>query len=145
MPGPLPSEDRVRRNAPTIPTTHLPVSGRSEPAPEPPKWMELGDKGLAWWSWAWSTPQACAWGPGQETFIARRASLEDVLVATDPDSARYTALCREMREMEDRLGLTPKGMAALRWKIIADPEARISEEDAANVTSITERRSRMLG
>ncbi len=27
-----------------------------------------------------------------------------------------------MRELDDRLGLTPKGLAALRWKVVADPQ-----------------------
>ena len=31
-----------------------------------------------------------------------------------------TAVMREMREIDDRLGLSPKGLAALRWKIVAD-------------------------
>ena len=29
-------------------------------------------------------------------------------------------IMREMREIDDRLGLTPKGLAALRWKIVDD-------------------------
>lgn len=30
------------------------------------------------------------------------------------------SLLREMRELDDRLGLTPKGLAQLRWKIVDD-------------------------
>ena len=30
------------------------------------------------------------------------------------------AITKEMRELDDRFGLTPKAMAALRWKIVAD-------------------------
>ena len=33
------------------------------------------------------------------------------------------AVAREMRELDDRLGLTPKGLAALRWKIVPDDAA----------------------
>jgi hypothetical protein len=83
--------------------------------------------------------------------VARRASLEDdlaalatvegldaveLLQALDPDAfstvrdlvGRLAALAsgrlavaREMRELDDRLGLTPKGMAALRWTVVEDP------------------------
>jgi len=112
-----------------------------------PSWVSLGDAGGAWWGWAWRTPQACAWGPGHEALIARRASLEDDLAAlSGVDSldladvlgadasdfrmilSQLAALAtgrlqifREMRELDDRLGLSPKGMAALRWTIVADP------------------------
>lgn len=33
-------------------------------------------------------------------------------------------ICREMRELDDRLGLTPKGLAALRWQIVDDAPAK---------------------
>lgn len=144
--GPLPDPDRRRRNAPTIPTTDIPITGRTDPAPSVPSWVKLDKAGRAWWKWAWSTPQACAWGvgAGAEDVVARRASLEDDLAAlhivagVDFDelgedeahghlaavvrriAAMATGrlqLMREMRELDDRLGLTPKGMAALRWKV----------------------------
>lgn len=142
--GPLPSPDALRRNAPTIPTTSLPVSGRKGAAPAPPFGLDLGAEGSAWWSWAWSTPQAAGWSTGDEYLIARRAQLEDDLAAlgaivnldgldlegeVEKAVQRIAALAtgrlqlmREMRELDDRLGLSPKGLAALRWKIIADPE-----------------------
>lgn len=31
---------------------------------------------------------------------------------------------REMRELDDRLGLTPKGLAALRWKVVEAEEPK---------------------
>lgn len=153
MPGPLPEPNRRRRNAPTIPTTALPVSGRKGRPPNPPAWVELGEAGWAWWRWAWGTPQACAWGPGQEVAVARRASLEDDLAAVATvgsldlldvlDAARQAevrtivtrlaavatgrlAICREARELDDRLGLTPKGLAALRWTVVADPAPAVA-------------------
>lgn len=110
--------------------------------------MELGRAGLAWWDWAWRTPQACGWSSGDDGLIGRRASLEDSVAATaikefddilpalvnveDFREVRVIvghlaslvsgrlALYREQREIDDRLGLTPKGLAALRWKIVSD-------------------------
>lgn len=146
-PGPLPSPTKRRRNAPTIPTTSLPAGGRTGPVPRPPKWIRLSECGTAWWRWAWHTPQAAGWstGAGFESLIARRASLEDDLAAIDQvesldgealltaEDARAfrvlverlvgmvtgrLAIYREMRELDDRLGLSPKGMAALRWEIV---------------------------
>lgn len=150
MPGPAPDPNSRRRNAPTIPTTNLPAGGRPGRAPKPPAWVELGAAGKAWWAWAWKTPQAAAWSSGHEVFIARRASLEDDLaVISDVEPlnlldalqeetqaavkqllGRLSALAvgklqiaKEMRELDDRLGLNPKAMAALRWKIVEDEVA----------------------
>lgn len=160
MRGPLPQENRRRRNAPAVPTTNLPVAGRVEDPPALPDWQGLGEAGQSWWLWAWRTPQACAWGPGHEAVVARRASLEDDLAimaevdsldfgdVLDAESAakvraavqRLAAIVsgrlqvmREMRELDDRLGLTPKGMAALRWKFVEDGEgpAAAGEKPAA--------------
>ena len=143
--GPLPSPDKVRRNTPTIPTTSLPASGRKGVAPATPFGLNLAAEGSAWWSWAWSTPQAAGWSSGDEYLIARRASLEDDMAAlatvegldvsdlsaewrvvVEKIAALATGrlqLMREMREIDDRLGLSPKGLAALRWKIVDDSQA----------------------
>lgn len=148
MPGPLPQATRRRTNAATIPTTHLPASGRKGRAPGVPPFVTLGKAGRAWWAWAWRTPQACAWAVGMESVAARRASLEDDLAALASvdgldfsdlgeraDEVRATvarvaslatgrlAILREVRELDDRLGLTPKAMAALRWSIVAEAPA----------------------
>ena len=53
MPGPLPTDDKRRRNAPTIPTTKLPAAGRKGRVPKVPPAYTLGDAGAAWWKWAW--------------------------------------------------------------------------------------------
>lgn len=173
MPGPLPNPQRSRRNPPTIPTTDLPAGGRKGAVPKPPKWVELGPKGLAWWRWAWRTPQAAAWSSGHEAFVANRASLEDDLAAIDRGvdgvdvrdlvgledqemaqtidflvrrlhglAVGRLAVLKECREMDDRLGLTPKSLAALRWRIVAedDPPA---EAKASGPASPTDRRQRL--
>lgn len=148
-PLPKPDDQRARRNAPTIPTTNLPAGGRDGDIPDPPQWIELREAGSAWWQWAWRTPQAAAWSVGDEVTIARRASLEDDLAVqgqvdtidfvladvADAETTRQvraiigklaaiatgrTAICREMRELDNLLGLTPKGMAALHWRIVPD-------------------------
>lgn len=173
MPGPLPAENRRRRNAPTVPTTKLPVGGRTGTTPRPPTWAKLGKVGRAWWKWAWSTPQACAWAPGHEAMIARRASLEDDLATIgtvnslelsellDAQAAGAAelrgllqglaslasgrlAICREMRELDDRLGLTPKGMAALRWTVVDDGSTQAAAaETPEGVADLTQRRRRL--
>lgn len=170
---PLPEPVRRRRNAPTIPTTKLPAAGRDGPVPRPPKTAGLGTAGKAWWRWAWSTPQAAAWDGGATQVVVRRARLEDVLVTleavefldppVDPDemagwlvtvraavatlkglAAGSLSVLREMRELDDRLGLSPKALAQLRWTIgdegvttAADPD------DEGMVSRLADRRRRL--
>lgn len=166
MSGPLPNPERRRRNAPAIPTTELPASGRAGAAPKVPSWVKLGKAGVAWWRWAWKTPQAAAWASGHEAFVAKRASLEDDLAALERvdglDFAELAALdagevasavrrvaslaagrvtlLRECREMDDRLGLTPKAMAALRWRVVADDAA---VEVEGGKPAVADRRQRL--
>lgn len=145
--GPLPNDEKRRRNAPTIPTSALPAAGRSGPTPAPPRSVDLGAAGTEWWEWAWHTPQAAAWDDGSLYVVARRAALEDDLATacqvesldaadlrgdTNAQELRRLVqrlaglatsrlnICREMREIDDRLGLTPKAMAQLRWKVVED-------------------------
>lgn len=150
MPGPLPNRDSIRRNAPTIPTTRLPVSGRKDPPPTPPTWMVLGEHGLAWWQWAWTTPEACGWSGSLVDIAAQRAMLVDDLAALDHvdslDQAEiFDALLDEARDrlkdlfrrlaglaggriqvvramglLDVQLGLGAKNLAALRWEIYDD-------------------------
>jgi hypothetical protein len=81
--GPLPKPGARRHNPPTIPTTSLPVSGRTARPPTPPKGYELSESGKRWWRWAWKLPQAAAWDDGALYHVARRAQLEDDLAAMD--------------------------------------------------------------
>ncbi len=153
--GPLPNPQRRRRNAPTIPTTNLPAGGRKGAPPECP--LEIADAGARWWAWAWATPQAAAWDDGQLYVIARRAQLEDdvatldtvegldldlVLDAEELVDVRFVVkrlaalvtgratILREQRELDDRLGLTPKATAALRWRIVAEEPTPIRSRQA---------------
>lgn len=131
----------------------------------------MGAAGRAWWRWAWSTPQAAAWDGGALQVVLRRARLEDAVVLlehfdlgeppADPDElADYLEtlkwviqvlkgaatgvlnVMREMRELDDRLGLTPKAMAQLRWKVVADEEEP-EKVTAQVVDRLAERRRRL--
>lgn len=128
MPGPLPDPNRKRSQPGAIPTTRLPAAGRSGPAPKCP--YDLDQPGRTWWEWAWHTPQACAWDAGSLYAVARRAHLED--------GDRTISILREARELDDRLGLTPKGRINLRLTIEADPEP----EAPTAPDEVAERRSR---
>lgn len=131
-PIPKKASERQRRNAPMVPQTNLPAAGRSGRAPALPAHVKLGKPGRAWWVWAWRTPQAAAWDAGSLYVIARRAVLQDEV--GNVDGAPLLACMREMRELDDRLGLTPKGLVALRWTITDDVPPAVGEpEDDSRV------------
>ncbi len=162
MPGPLPNPARRRRNAPTIAGTTLPAEGFKGRIPRVPKSYELADAGKAWWKWAWRTPQAAAWDAGSLYVLVRRAALEDdlatigavesldlsealdALEAIDGRAFRQllgrlaglatgrVAIMKEARELDNRLGLTPKGRSDLRWTIAEAPEPTQESSPAGN-------------
>lgn len=169
MPGPRPNPQSRRRNAPTIAEKTLPVEGRQGPAPAVPDTYELGPAGEAWWAWAWSLPQATEWDEGTLYLAARRARLEDDLAALDfndevdlgdllagagteqikqvewalqvlkRSASGSTGLMKAMGEIDERLGLSPKAMAALRWSI-AEPAA--GQDTSDGVAQLDDYRSR---
>lgn len=133
MPGPPPKNpaDRRRRNAsPDI--IALPADGRPG---DPPKWP-LGTPSAdetAVWASVWSMPQAVEWERiGWMRAVARYVRM---LVEAEQPGAPATLLA-EVRQMEDRLGLTPMSMLRLRWAVTDEPS---EPADAAPVTPITRR------
>lgn len=130
-PAPKPADQRRRSNKPAAGDwVDLPREGRSGPAP---KWMLPGKPAaevLRLWRWAWSTPQASMWeGLALEPFVARWCKLT---VDIHTDALGATALqasLPELRQIEDRLGLNPKGLQDRRWRLagdVAQPEADTS-------------------
>lgn len=170
MPGPLPSATKRRRNASTITSSVLPSKGREGRAPTVPRSYKLGPAGRAFWRWAWKLPQATKWDGGTVYAVARRAQLEDDLAAVnfndvldledllagaDPDAVKRvewalsmlkrsasgsTSIMKEQTQLDDRLGLNPKALAALRW-MIDEPADKPAEEP--NVTQIAAYRERL--
>jgi hypothetical protein len=114
-----------------------------------------------------------AWGTsvGMESVVANRASLEDDMAALDSvegldwdgllsaENAREfrdvvsrvaamatgrLAILKLMNDLDNQLGLTPKGMAALRWKIVDDtPAVEPPAPAEGTVTGINSRRARL--
>lgn len=171
MPGPPPNPNARRRNAPTIAATVLPAAGRKGRPPAVPKPYKLGKHGSTWWRWAWRLPQATQWDDGALYFVLRRAVLEDELAAvgfTDEldledllagaereavdrvtfaldrlkrSASGATSLMKEMRELDNRLGLNPKAMSDLRWTL-EEPAASVPADDG-DVARLDDYRARI--
>jgi hypothetical protein len=119
--GRLPSENPVRRNARVGPLM-LPAGGRQGLAPNWP----LGAADLAesrLWTELWATPQAVAWEQHGWTRVVARY----VRCALAAEMLDKNALA-EARQLEDRLGLTPKAMRMLLWQIAPDEVAEKRQE-----------------
>jgi hypothetical protein len=119
-----PKPDAVRRNVrPGM--TMLPAAGRQGDAPEWP--LEgVGAAEMALWRELWATPQAVAWEQhGWTRVVARYCRVAIVAEGLDKDAMS------EARQLEDRLGLTPKAMRMLMWQIAPDEVAEKRQETSA--------------
>jgi len=127
MPGRYPSMDPVRRNARVGPLM-LPAKGRTgaPPAWPLPRAASAVEKKV--WAKAWATPQAVAWeNLGWIAAVGRYCRL--MVEADQPGAA--SSLLGELRQLEDRLGLTPVAMRRLLWVIAPDEVAAKRDESKA--------------
>lgn len=134
--GPLPKENRVRRNA-TPGFLQLPSEGYQGKIPVFPLKDSTTDE-LEIWEDLWRTPQAKMWiklGRGMVRIIARYVRNLTILEADRHASVAVAHLNGECRQIEDRLGLSPKAMATLRWEVPGDEleEARTERVKSTRV------------
>lgn len=72
------------------------------------------------WAELWQLPQAVAWERLHLTRVVARYAVK-LTAAEEPDAS--SALLAEVRQMEDRLGLSAMAMLRLRWEIVDDATA----------------------
>lgn len=121
MPGPPPNPNARRRNV-RPDATLLPPDGYDGDVPDWPLSGRKKPAELSLWTTLWRTPQAAAWavmGEGTTRTIARYCRLS--LIAEDPNAP--ATIHGEVRQLEDRLGMTPMSMRRLMWDIAADETA----------------------
>lgn len=126
MPGPTPKPNGLRRRKPTPGFRLLPHEGRSG---APPPWP-IGDQTteeMAVWQSLWSLPQSVEWERLEYTRTVAR--YVRTVVAAEMHGAD-SKLLAEARQLEDRLGLTPRAMASLRWETDEPRPEDEAEEEA---------------
>lgn len=126
---PKPDGQKVTRHAPQFTWVDLPASGRRGKAPKLPDHRQWSPKTVAFWADLWKSPQAVMWDPSGRT-LWRLAELHADLI--DPDGGTTAGISAEMRQLEDRHGLSPKSMLQLRWRVSDD--ASDGEEPAPKPT-----------
>jgi hypothetical protein len=137
-PAPNPPEQRRRQNAPArgewidIPTD----ARRTAPVPKLPKRADGRTWTRAtrdWWTKLWAKPVAIMWDDDDDELL-RLAFVREKFWAGLATAADAT----EMRQIEDRHGLNPKGMRDLRWRLI--DSAGIDTAETERATGTTGRR-----
>lgn len=134
---PKPPETRRRRNAAPA-FADLPMSGRKGRTPAWP----LGSKPSAavrkLWAALWKTPQAVVWEEQTWTRVVARYALL-CIEAEQPEAKPY--IYGEARQLEDRLGLNPKSMRTMGWRIVDD---RADESNSDSTVAAMDDYRRMM-
>lgn len=164
MSGPLPDPNARRRNK-RKPGTPLPLDGPLGKAPKCPYALGKAGKKWWKWAWklpqavAWDdgaiyfvARRAQLEDEVEVLEFTDYSELRDLLVgAADEDAATQIewalstlkkaaggkrAIDKEMREMDNRLGLNPKSMADLRWTLEAPEETEQPESPGRHLRAV---------
>lgn len=95
--------------------------------PEWPLRTDMSASEVDLWESLWRKPQAKMWSlGGYERVVARYVIV--TVIAEDPSSPN-AALLSEVRQLEDRLGLSPMAMKRLQWEVepAADKKTELAE------------------
>lgn len=123
---PLPGADSRRSRTLAATDRVLPPK---PPRRKPPAWPsghEPTEAEARLWSRMWSLPQGVAWRelPGVAEVVERYCRVS-VRTSADLDAGEVkAATLAQLRSLEGDLGLTPAGMARLRWRIGETPPTR---------------------
>jgi phytoene/squalene synthetase len=118
----------------------LPAGGREGDPPPWPLHEDPHELEQALWAQLWATPQAVAWQRHGWTRVVARY----VRVALVAESLNKDAMS-EARQLEDRLGLTPKAMQMLMWQIARDEVAERRQDVQQAGTSDARERFKAVG
>ena len=91
----------------------LPAEGCTLPVPDLPKSREWDEVERARWTELWESPQATQWDDSCRGTVALLVQYETRLLAGDGSAW----VAQECRHAGEALGLTPKAMASLGWRI----------------------------
>lgn len=92
----------------------LPATGCDLPVPEMPPGCEWSEDDRARWSELWESPQAVMWDDTCRGTVAVLLVYERAILAGEASAW----MAQEARYAAEALGLTPKAMVALGWRIV---------------------------
>lgn len=92
----------------------LPAAGCALPVPDPPAGRAWSDAELDRWRELWESPQATQWDDTARGTVAMLVAYEAAIFAGS--AAAWQA--QEARHAAEALGLTPRALASLGWRIV---------------------------
>lgn len=115
MPGPRPNPSKPysKHRAAARALVVLPAAGCDLPAPRIPSGRRWSTAERKLWKDLWSSPQAVMWDDSAATLVGQYIAHSAAVLAGT--AAAWQAA--EARQLADRLGLTPTGLASLGWRI----------------------------
>lgn len=128
-------EDRVRRNA-APGTIALPVEGYTGDIPFFPM-VRPTTREIELWNFHWQLPQATMWVRQGLIFVIARYIR--CLALIEEDQAMTVALSHihsEVRQIEDRLGLSSLALVRLRWEVTTDQVEEMRDIQANHASAV---------
>ncbi|WP_236238811.1 hypothetical protein [Streptomyces sp. CC228A] len=122
MPAPRdPSKpySRAHRGQGRAALVSLPAQGCTLPVPEMPAGREWTDADRARWEELWQSPQATQWDDTARGTVAVLIVYEAAILAGEASAWQ----AQEARHAGEALGLTPRAMTQLGWRIVDDAGA----------------------
>lgn len=94
--------------------TDLPAAGCDLPVPDPPTGRDWSEAELERWRELWESPQATQWDDTARGTVAVLVTYETAIFT----GAASAWQAQEARYAAESLGLTPRALAALGWRIV---------------------------
>ncbi len=159
--GPAADPKSARSDRRGIKLTALPAEGNKGPVPEWPlprhidgiaedasdfarqAMEDIDDREGELWTWAWRTPQACAWAlPSESWRLQTVARWVRMAVHCESPSAK-AADHGQLHRYADQIGLTPAGLRENGWAIAQDELAAKAAENAEKAPAAAPRARRL--
>lgn len=92
----------------------LPAAGCDLPVPDLPAGREWSEVEVARWRELWTSPQACQWDDTARGTVATLVIFESAIFS----GSASAWMAQEARYAAEALGLTPRALASLGWRIM---------------------------
>lgn len=110
-PPPKPAAQRRRRNKAPAPVRLSAEASAKRKTPTLPGAARYSKATRAWWATVWASPMAAVWLEADVPALVHLAGLVDLL-----GQGEVTAMVlAEIRQLEDRFGLSPLARRRLQW------------------------------
>jgi hypothetical protein len=127
--GPPPDPTSGRSEARGYKVAALPAEGYAGPIPQWPL-SYPHPRELHWWTWAWRTPQACAWAMPSQAWRAPIVAQWCRVFTRCEDPQVIPGVLVQLHRLGDQIGLTTAGLREMGWAVAMDELAERREVPA---------------